>query len=176
MEIVMSERRIEKKGWFEKFKKRIHRVNRFIAGVGACFLIPLMIITAGDVVGRDVFNHPIPGTVELSQCMLAVLILLGLAYTQQVKAHVGVSVVTSRLPHPAQLILRVVATLLCLFISCILVWQGWVIGIEEKTVSDMLRVPQYPFRLLVAVGAFLTGLELVIDLGDSLAKMMGKAS
>jgi hypothetical protein len=51
-----------------------------------------------------------------------------------------------------------------------------VIGIEEKTVSDMLRVPQYPFRLLVAVGAFLTGLELVIDLGDSLAKMMGKAS
>jgi TRAP-type C4-dicarboxylate transport system permease small subunit len=173
---IMSERTIQKKGWFEGFKKEIHRVNRFIAGVGACFLIPLMIITAGDVVGRDVFNHPIPGTVELSQYMLAVFILLGLAYTQQAKAHVGVSVITSRLPHRAQLTLRVVAMLLCLLISCILVWQGWVIGIEEKTVSDMLRIPQYPFRLMVAVAALLLCLELVIDLGDSLSKMMGKAS
>jgi hypothetical protein len=51
-----------------------------------------------------------------------------------------------------------------------------VIGIEEKTVSDMLRLPQYPFRLMVAVAAFLTSLELVIDLGDSLTKMMGKAA
>jgi TRAP-type C4-dicarboxylate transport system permease small subunit len=135
-----------------------------------------MMITAGDVVGRDGFNRPIPGTVELSRYLLAVFVLLGLAYTQQAKVHVGVSVITSRLPHRAQLILRVVVSFLCLFVSCILVWQGWVTGIEEKTVSDMLRVPQYPFRLLVAVGAFLTGLELVIDLGDSLAKMMGKAS
>jgi TRAP-type C4-dicarboxylate transport system permease small subunit len=167
---------IHKKGWFEGFKKGIRQVNRFVAGVGACFLVPLMIITAGDVVGRDVFNHPIPGTVELSQYMLAVFILLGLAYTQQAKAHVGVSVITSRLPHHAQLVLSAVATLLCLFIAFILVWQGWVIGIEEKTVSDMLRVPQYPFRLMVAVATFLMCLELVIDLGDSLRKIVGKAS
>jgi TRAP-type C4-dicarboxylate transport system permease small subunit len=173
---IMSQRSTQRKGRFEGFKKSIHQANRLIAGVGACFLIPLMIITAGDVVGRDVFNHPIPGTVELSQCMLAVFILLGLAYTQQVKAHVGVSVFTSRLPLSAQLVLRIVSTLLCLFISSILVWQGWVIGIEEKTVSDMLRLPQYPFRLMVAVAAFLTSLELVIDLGDSLTKMMGKAA
>jgi hypothetical protein len=40
----------------------------------------------------------------------------------------------------------------------------------------MLRVPQYPFRLMVAAAAFLMCLELVIDLGDSLTKRMGKAS
>jgi TRAP-type C4-dicarboxylate transport system permease small subunit len=108
--------------------------------------------------------------------MLAVLILLGLAFAQQIKAHVTISLVTSRLPQCAQLILSIIATLLSLFISCILVWQGWVIGVEEKAVSDMLRVPQYPFRLIVAVAAFLMCLELVIDLGDSLIKLMGKAS
>ena len=172
----MGKESIPEKGSFERIKKGIHQVNRFIGGVGACFLIPLMIITAGDVVGRDIFNHPIPGTVELSQYMLAVFILLGLAYAQQVKAHVGVSIITSRLSHHAQLILSIIATLLCLFISCILVWQGWVIGIEEKTVSDMLRVPQYPFRLIVAVAAFLMCLELVIDLEDSLIKLKGKSS
>jgi TRAP-type C4-dicarboxylate transport system permease small subunit len=173
---IMDQESIPGKGWFETVKKGIRKVNRFIAGVGALFLIPLMIITAGDVVSRDVFNHPISGTVELSQYMLAVFLLLGLAYAQQIKAHVAVSLITSRLPRYAQLILSIIATLLSLSISGILVWQGWVIGIAEKTVSDMLRVPQYPFRLIVAVAAFLMCLELVVDLGDSLTKLVGKAS
>jgi TRAP-type C4-dicarboxylate transport system permease small subunit len=163
-------------GWLEKFKKGTQTVNRFIAGVSGFFLIPLMIITAADVVGRDIFNHPIPGTVELSQYMLAVFILLGFAYAHQVKAHVAVSIITSRLPHHAQLILYVITTLIGLFIFSILAWQGWVVGIEERTVSDMLRVPQYPFRLLVAVAAFLICLELLIDLGDSLKKLVGRSS
>jgi len=163
-------------GWFETVKKWIHKLNRFIGGVGAWFLIPLMIITAVDVVSRDVFNHPIPGTVELSQYMLAVFILLGLAYAQQVKAHVAVSLFTSRLSRPIQLSLNILGTLLCLLISFIIAWQGWVVGIEEKTVSDMLRVPQYPFRLLVALAAFLMCLELLIDLGDSLRKLVGRSS
>ena len=163
-------------GWFEKTKKMIQAVNRFIAGVSGFFLIPLMIITAVDVLGRDLFNHPIPGTVELSQYMLAVFILLGFAYAHQVKAHVAVSIFTSRLPRHAQLILNIITTLLCLFISCILLWQGWVVGVEEKAVSDMLRVPQYPFRLLVALAAFLMCLELLIDFGDSLKKLVGRSS
>lgn len=171
-----DKKRVTEMGWFETVKKWVHKLNRFTGGVGAWFLIPLMIITAVDVVSRDVFNHPIPGTVELSQYMLAVFVLLGLAYTQQVKAHVAVSLFTSRLSPPVQLSLNILATLLCLFISLIIAWQGWVVGIEEKTVSDMLRVPQYPFRLLVAVAAFLMCLELLMDLGDSLRKLVGRAS
>lgn len=63
--------------WLERVKKAIQTVNRFIAGVGAFFLVPLMLITATDVLSRDVFNHPIPGTVELSEYMLSIFILLG---------------------------------------------------------------------------------------------------
>jgi len=161
--------------WTE-IRKGIHKMNRFIAGVGACFLIPLMLITAADVVMRDVFNRPLPGTVELSQYMLAVFILLGLAYAQEVKAHVAVSILTSRFSRRAQLILSIVTTLLGLFIFLILIWQGWVVGIEERTVSDMLRVPQYPFRLLVAVAALCVCLELLIDLGESIGKLGGRSS
>ncbi len=163
-------------GWLEKVRKWVQKLNRFVAGASGFFLIPLMLITAIDVIGRDVFNHPIPGTVELSQYMLAVFILLGLAYAQQVKAHVAVSIFTSHLNDYARLILNMIATILCLFISFVLLWQGWVVGIEEKAVSDMLRVPQYPFRLLVALAAFLMCFELLIDLGDSLRKLVRRSS
>jgi TRAP-type C4-dicarboxylate transport system permease small subunit len=163
-------------GWFDAVQKGICLANRVIAGVGACFLIPLMIMTAADVVGRDVLNHSIPGTVELSQYLLSVFILLGFAYTQQAKAHVTVSVFTSRLPYRAQLILKIITTLLIFLVSCVVAWQGWAVGIEEKTVSDMLRVPQYPFRLLVALAAFMLCLQLLTDLGDSLKRLAGRSS
>jgi TRAP-type C4-dicarboxylate transport system permease small subunit len=175
MEIV-EKKGVTSMGWFEKMKKGIQMVNRFIAGVGACFLISLMLITSADVLGRDVFNHPIPGTIELSGYMLAVFILLGLAYAQQVKAHVGVSLIVSRLSPRVRIIINMITLLISFLIFSILVWQGLVVGIGERTVSDLLRIPQYPFRLLVAVAAFFVCLEFLMDIGDSIKKLAGWSS
>ena len=158
-------------GWFDRLKNRIQTLNRWISGVGAVFLIPLMLVTAADVVCRNLFNRPIMGVVESSGYLLAVFILLGLGYTEQVKAHVRVAIMTSRLSPRAQLVLNIMTTLVSLFIFSILAWQGLVVGVQERTVSDSLRVPQYPFRLLVAVGAFFVCLELLIDFGDSVRKL-----
>ena len=158
-------------GRLDGLREKLQKLNRWIAGMGACFLIPLMLITAADVVGRNVLNHPIPGVNELSQYLLAVSILLGIAYTQQVKGHVRVSILISRLPAHAQLIMSLLGILLSLSLFALLVWQGLVVGLKEQTVSDMLRVPQYPFRLLVAVAAFLTFLELLVDLGSYIQKL-----
>jgi len=146
-------------------------LNRWISIAGAVFLIPLMLGTAADVICRDLFNLPIMGVVESSGYLLAVFILLGLGYAEQVKAHVRVAIMTSRLSPRGQLILSVMTALISLFIFSILVWQGLAVGIEERTVSDLLRVPQYPFRILVAVGAFFVCLELLIDFGDSVRRL-----
>ncbi|MEW6374353.1 MAG: TRAP transporter small permease [Thermodesulfobacteriota bacterium] len=158
-------------GWLDRLKRGIQKFNRFVCGIGAVFLIPLMLITSSDVIGRDIFNHPIPGTVELSEYMLAVFILLGLAYSQQVKSHVAVSLFISRISTRARLVINILTVLLSLFVFSILAWQGWKVGIEERTVSDMLRIPQYPFRLLVALAAFLVCLELLIDLVGALKQL-----
>jgi TRAP-type C4-dicarboxylate transport system permease small subunit len=157
-------------GWGE-VRKGIRRINYVVCAVGMATIIPLMLLTFADVMLRGFFNKPIPGTFEISQYMLAVFILLGAAYTQQVKGHVGVDFVTSRLSPRLRAICEIVTTLLSLFIIAIVIWQGWVEGITEKAVSDQLRIPQYPFRVLVAVGGFLLWLELLIDLFGSFGKL-----
>ena len=157
-------------GW-EAVKKRIRRINYIVCAVGMAMILPLMLLTFADVVLRSFFNKPIPGTFEISQYILAVFILLGAAYTQQVKGHVGVDFVTSRLSPRLRAICEIVTTLLSLFIVAVVVWQGWVVGITEKAVSDQLRIPQYPFKLLVAVGGLLLWFELLIDLLGSFGKL-----
>ena len=155
-----------------RLRNVIQRFTLVISYVGMFLLIPMMLLTAGDVIGRVVWARPIPGAVELSGYMLAVFILLGVAYTHQAKGHVRVSMLVSRLPERAMHILNVITTLLSLFIIAILAWQGWMVGIEERTVSDMLRIPQLPFRLLVSIAALFLFLELLIDLVVSAGKLV----
>jgi len=147
----------------------VQRINRWVCYLGMLLILPLMLLTSADVIGRAAWARPIPGIVELSSYMLDIFILLGLAYTQQVKGHVRVSMLTSRLPPRIQIFLEIFVTLLGLFIMALLAWQGWIVGMEETAVSDMLRIPQRPFKLLVGAAAFLLCLELVVDLATSCA-------
>jgi TRAP-type C4-dicarboxylate transport system permease small subunit len=153
-------------------KRGIRRLNLYVSILGMSLLIPLMLLTTGDVIGRKFFSKTIPGSFELSEYILAVFILLGAAYTQQVKGHVGVDFITSRFSPRVRTVCEIITTILSMFIIAIVIWQGFLEGIRERTVSDMLRIPQYPFRLLVAVGGFLLWLELLIDLVSSTGKLI----
>jgi TRAP-type C4-dicarboxylate transport system permease small subunit len=154
------------------FGKIIHGLTNGVSFIGMFLLIPMMLLTAVDVIGRTFYSRPISGAVELSSYMMAIFILLGVAYTHQVKGHVRVTMLVSRIPKRAANLLDILTTLLSLFIIGIVAWQGWVVGMEERTVSDMLRIPQYPFRLLVSLAAALLCLELLIDLAANFQKLM----
>lgn len=159
---------------YETIKALIQKVTRALTYVGMFLLIPMMLLTAAEVVGRGVWSRPIPGTLELSSYMLAAFVMLGLAYTHQVQGHVRVTMFTDRLPEKVSLSLNLLTTLLSIFIIAILCWQGYVVAMEEVSVSDMLRIPQYPFRMLVAVAALFLCLELMCDLVDTVRKLAGK--
>jgi len=159
---------------YENIKTLIQKVTRGLAYVGMFLLIPMMLLTTAEVVGRGVWSRPIPGTLELSSYMLSIFLLLGLSYTHQVKGHVRVTMFTDRLPEKVALALNILTTLLSIFIIAILCWQGYEVAMEEVSVSDMLRVPQYPFRLLVSVAALFLCLELMCDVVDTVRKLAGK--
>lgn len=152
---------------YQVIKGLIQRITKGVGYAGMFLLIPMMLLISTEVTTRFLWDRPIPGTLELSSYMLSIFVLLGIAYTQQAKGHVRVTMLTTRLPRRMRLGLDMLTTLASIFIICILAWQGWVVGLEEKTVSDMLRIPQMPFKMLVSVGGLLLAVELIIDLIDS---------
>jgi TRAP-type C4-dicarboxylate transport system permease small subunit len=158
----------------EHFRKVIHRATYSLCVLGMFLAIPLMLITTFDVLGRAFFNKPIPGTLELSEYMLAIIILLGAAYTQQVQGHVGVDFLTSKFSPRGQKICKIITDLASLFIITILAVYGYIEGIHETAVSDQLRVPQWPFKLLVAVGGFMLWMEILVDFVTSIATLRGR--
>ncbi|MGI6308463.1 MAG: TRAP transporter small permease subunit [Dethiobacteria bacterium] len=160
--------------WLANIQKRVQRLTYCVSAVSMFVLIPMMLLTTSDVITRTVFNKPIPGVVETSSFMLVIVILLGLAYTQQVKGHPRVTIFVSRLPLRVSLVVEIIVNLLCLYIVSIIVWQGWVVATGDigRIVSDVLRISQLPFRLLVPVGGALLFLEFLFDLLISVEKLL----
>ena len=160
----------------QKAKWVIQKATYYVSFGGMFVLLPLMLLSSLEVVSRAIWDRPLPGTVELSSYMLVIFILCGLAYTHQVRGHVRVNLLLTKLPPTLALLIEVITILLSLFIMGVLAWQGWVVGLEQKTVSDMLRIPQLPFRLLVSVAGVMMFLELLIDLFEALGKLTGATS
>ncbi|MBI5583230.1 MAG: TRAP transporter small permease [Deltaproteobacteria bacterium] len=161
---------------YQTFRHLVEKIIYYIAAAGMIFVIPLMLLTTGDVVGRSFLDKPIAGTFELSEYMLAVIILLSAAYTQQVKGHVAVDFLTARFSPKVQRYLQVLTTGLSLAIVSIVVWQGIVLGLEEKAVTDQLRIPKAPFKMLVGICGALLWLQLFFDLVDAVKARKGEAS
>jgi len=161
------------------FKKVVQRVSLY-AGVGGMFtLLVMMLLTTFDVIGRKFFSLPIPGSYELSKYMLAVFVLLGIAYTQQMEGHVSINLVVARMPLRTQLVIDSIVTLLGLFIFSLIIWGGWVetvLTMQAGTVSDMLYIPVFPFKFLVSLGAFLVCLELLLKVIASVTEAVKKRS
>lgn len=163
-------------GWMANAQKKVQRFTYYVSAMSIFVIIPMMLLTASDVITRTTFHKPLPGVVETSSYMLATVILLGVAYTHQVKGHPRVTILVSRLPLHMGITVEIVINLLCLGMASIIIWQGWTVARSDvgKIVSDVLRIPQLPFRLLVPFGGVLLFLEYLVDFFTSLERLFGK--
>jgi TRAP-type C4-dicarboxylate transport system permease small subunit len=132
-----------------------------------------------DVTGRYLFSAPVKGSLELSEFMLAVFGMLGMAYTQHMGANVKVRILEKFLPRRAVLALDSLTFALSLGVILLLVYQSWVMGIEEyhyRTASDSLGVPLYPFHFLLSLSCLVLAIELLVSLINSLHGVFAKNS
>jgi len=156
------------------FKSLVQKFTRGIAFGAMFLLLPMMFLSATDITLRKIFSTTVPGTMELSSYMLALFILLGLSYTHQCRAHVRVSFLLDRLPAMAKTVIEIILSFLCLAMLLALVYEGWIVALEETTVSDMLRIPQTPFRMALVIGCFSFALEIIIDIIDHFKTLRDK--
>lgn len=157
-------------------KKYIQFSTRSLCAVCMFILIPLMLLTTVDVIGRTFLSLPIPGAMEISSYMLAVFVLTGLSYTHQVKGNVQVEFFVTKMPFRLRHLVKALTTLLSLFVVLLITWQGGLAALQDTTVSDMHRIPRWPFKALVPLAGLLLCLELGIDFAHNLSRSIRNTS
>ena len=145
----------------------IRKLSRFGLFMGMGWVLVMMLLTTLDVVVRYLFSSPIPGALEMSEFLLAIFGLSGVAYTHGSGGNVRVTMLTGSLSVRKTAILNLITALFSCQIIVMLTWYGVVMGIEEfqiGTTTDSLGIPLYPLHFLLSLGGLLLALEIIMDI------------
>jgi TRAP-type C4-dicarboxylate transport system permease small subunit len=154
-------------------KAIVHRLGRVLNVFGLGILCLMMMLTVADVLFRYTLNEPILGTIELTEYMMLIIFYFGFSWCHINKRNVRIDFFVKHLPQRVQVFFDCIAVLLGLGIFSLVAWQGF-IGAGEvwefyKT-SDVLKIPAYPFHLVLAFGSCTLCLVLLLDLIGSIGE------
>jgi TRAP-type C4-dicarboxylate transport system permease small subunit len=167
--------------WLNKVTEYFNRIIRPISGVlygiGLGVLVALMFLTMSDVILRYVFNRPITGSFDLTEFMMAVIIVFGVAHCGFTRGHVKVELVMERMPAGVQVIAEIVTSLLGLGLFSLITWQCFVytkVQFDSGVASNILEIPVFPFVGIVGLGSAVYTVVLLLHFLESLAQAVNR--
>jgi TRAP-type C4-dicarboxylate transport system permease small subunit len=136
-------------------------------GSATVLVMALVALICADVIGRTVFNAPLPGVVEGVRVVIVVMLWLQVAYTLRIGKHMRSGVLLGRFGPGGQRAVLVLNAIAGAALFAIIGWYGW----DEFFISwesgefegNDLRIPVWPTWLAVALGASLTAVQYIRD-------------
>lgn len=126
----------------------------------------MMLISTTEVVGRYVFNHPSVWAWTLNRQIFGLFILVAGAYTMSKGEHIRIEILYDYFPPRIKMIARLIALASLISFLGVLVWQsswmGWNSMMMGEKAAGSFRIPLYPFKLLIPIGASLFLLQGII--------------
>lgn len=155
--------------------RALRRVNGVLHTLAGVTMVLLLLWTVGDIIGRTFFSRPFPGTVELTELAVVVLVYLGLARAENDDAHIAVDLLYVRLGARAQLAVRVVAGLLSFLVVAVMTWRLALFAGQLEAggfTTGVLRIPLYPVAIVGVVGATAFALAILSNVAVSMRALV----
>lgn len=141
---------------------KIGRVlNGLLVGAASVLLLLLLAITTVDVLGRNLFNQPLPGAGELTELALVGLSFLAYPLVSFKAKHITIDLLSGVLPAFARTVQVLLTGLIGVAVFGALAWRLW--KYAERTAADgdttvYLHVPMSPVYGFMSVMSVVTAL------------------
>ncbi|MCY7318677.1 MAG: TRAP transporter small permease [Ramlibacter sp.] len=129
--------------------------------LSALALFSIMALTFSDVVGRKLLDNSIPGSLELTELLMVVVIFGALPLVSLRGEHVEFDSLDNYLPAGLQRVQRAVVNFGCALALLALGWLMWKTGnqfLETGETTAQLKFLKAPFVYLMGVMCAVTGL------------------
>lgn len=134
--------------------------------VGAACLVIMTLLTCVDVVGR-LLRHPVFGSVEIMSFLGTFAVAMALPLTQELKGHIGVEIVVTKLSRKVRAVVDLCTALASLVLFGLVSWQmydySWKFK-ESGEVSMNLELPEYLIIFVVACSFVVFTIIIVKDI------------
>lgn len=147
-------------------EKWVARISVVFNTVAMWLLVALAALDTADLFGRYFLNMPIQGTLEISEILLACVVLFAWGPTQLAKGHVSVRFVIEKCSTGVRNVIDLITSVLLLALMVVLVWQGIEVTISYWSSNRLITTiewPQYLFQTFVPIGGAVFCLVLLIQ-------------
>lgn len=152
---------------------------------GTMLILIMAVAVNADVLGRDLFNHPIPGVLEFIGLSIVAVVFLQMANTLHEGRHVSNDIFVHffSATHP-----RLTAGLYAAFdlvgalLMAIIVIYVWPIVVENYQgeyyagTAGVIEIPIWPFMAVIVLGATATTIQFLLQARHSVLRAVGSES
>lgn len=135
--------------------------------IAAVVILALMLLAVVQVLGRKIFNFPVPGYVDWVEFFMAIFVFLSIAYCQKLGGHVRMEIVIGRFEGRTLYFFEIIGTLVAIFVISVLMyyayfhfWRAWDIG--DSSID--IELPIWPGKLMVVFAFGMLILRLLVQL------------
>ena len=148
--------------------------------VGSVWVAAITVLICADILGRVLFRQPLVGVPEIVKVSIVAIVWLQIPHTLRTGGHLRSDVVLRFLSARARAALDLFAYALGALIFALLVYSGWDTMIQAWELGEFegelpVRVPTYPLRSIVLLGAALAALQYLLMAAEALGRMVGRA-
>jgi len=144
-----------------------HGLMAGMNALGTAWIGVITVIVCADILGRLLFNYPLIGVPEIVKVSVVAIVWLQMAHTLKIGGHIRSDVILDRLSPRRKALVNVIAAALGVLVFGFLVYGGWPNMIEGWRIGEFegelpVRVPTYPVRTIMILGAALTCFEFIV--------------
>jgi TRAP-type transport system small permease protein len=154
----------------------INYIARYASIIGVVFLAAIAGLTVVDVLLRVTLNHPILGSTEVTEYMM-ILLVLGSGLCALRGRQIKMDLLVERFPPRTQAYIDSITNFITLGVFGTMAWFTFSEALALKglkLVSNILKIPTYPFYMILSLGLVILCLALVVLTTNSIIKAIKK--
>ena len=152
-----------------QFSATLSRLALGLLLLGAVGMIVSMLLGFADVVGTKFLDWPVPGTLEVTESTMVLIVFGALAYTQERRGHIRVELLYGHVGPRGKSLMEVVTHVLAFAFFALLAWQGF--G-ELRYSWEIREATMGTVRFLLVLGAVLLLLRLALDIVEDSGRLV----
>jgi TRAP-type C4-dicarboxylate transport system permease small subunit len=137
-------------------------LRRVLGGVVALILFFMMVLTVIDVLGRFVFNKPVPGSFEMMEFSLAILVFTATPLVTWDRGHITVTLLDNLFRGHARRIQRSFVLSVSALAIAIICWRMWDQGNRLDVTGAITGYLEWPIAPVAWSMSLLAGLSFLI--------------
>lgn len=147
--------------------------------VGSAWVAAITVLVCADILGRLLFQYPLVGVPEIVKVSIVAIVWLQIPHTLKIDGHLRSDIVLRHMSGRSRAVVDLFAYVLGALVFGLLVYSGWDTMITAWEMGEFegelpVRVPTYPLRSIVLLGAALTSLQFLLMAAEAVRRISSR--